>query len=83
MHSNPFVKIPERRHEDEVLDDKMKSPTKHKRHMTPPPSTSVPPGGVGAVGDEESKVWICPACAQVDNGTPMIGCDGCDAWYHW
>lgn len=19
----------------------------------------------------------------MDDGTPMIGCDGCDAWYHW
>ncbi|KAL9695729.1 hypothetical protein quinque_015014 [Culex quinquefasciatus] len=28
-------------------------------------------------------VWICPACGRVDDGTPMIGCDGCDAWYHW
>ncbi|KAJ6635527.1 Transcription initiation factor TFIID subunit 3 [Pseudolycoriella hygida] len=30
-----------------------------------------------------NQVWICPACGRVDDGTPMIGCDGCDAWYHW
>uniref|UniRef100_A0A2M3ZFK1 Putative transcription initiation factor tfiid subunit 3 n=1 Tax=Anopheles braziliensis TaxID=58242 RepID=A0A2M3ZFK1_9DIPT len=30
-----------------------------------------------------NTVWICPACGRVDDGTPMIGCDGCDAWYHW
>ena len=30
-----------------------------------------------------SQVWICPACGRVDDGSPMIGCDGCDAWYHW
>ncbi|XP_065352534.1 transcription initiation factor TFIID subunit 3 isoform X2 [Cloeon dipterum] len=30
-----------------------------------------------------NKVWICPACVGPDDGTPMIGCDGCDAWYHW
>lgn len=30
-----------------------------------------------------STVWICPACGKVDDGTPMIGCDACDAWYHW
>lgn len=33
--------------------------------------------------NEENQVWICPACGRVDDGTPMIGCDGCDAWYHW
>ncbi|XP_055615586.1 nascent polypeptide-associated complex subunit alpha, muscle-specific form [Toxorhynchites rutilus septentrionalis] len=32
---------------------------------------------------EGNVVWICPACGRVDDGTPMIGCDGCDAWYHW
>ncbi|GLV43161.1 TBP-associated factor 3 [Carabus blaptoides fortunei] len=29
------------------------------------------------------KVWICPACRGQDDGSPMIGCDDCDAWYHW
>lgn len=29
------------------------------------------------------QVWICPACKQQDDGSPMIGCDDCDAWYHW
>lgn len=32
---------------------------------------------------EGNKVWVCPACGRPDNGTPMIGCDGCDGWYHW
>lgn len=32
---------------------------------------------------EGNEVWICPACGQQDDGRPMIGCDGCDAWYHW
>lgn len=32
---------------------------------------------------EGNRVWICPACGKVDDGSPMIGCDGCDAWYHW
>ncbi|RWS04572.1 hypothetical protein B4U79_15936, partial [Dinothrombium tinctorium] len=36
--------------------------------------------GTGENGD---KVWICPACKKPDDGTPMIGCDGCDDWYHW
>ncbi|XP_076172400.1 TBP-associated factor 3 isoform X1 [Ptiloglossa arizonensis] len=29
------------------------------------------------------QVWICPACGNQDDGSPMIGCDDCDAWYHW
>ncbi|TDG40451.1 hypothetical protein AWZ03_013124 [Drosophila navojoa] len=29
------------------------------------------------------RIWICPACGKVDDGSAMIGCDGCDAWYHW
>ncbi|XP_046485681.1 transcription initiation factor TFIID subunit 3 isoform X1 [Neodiprion pinetum] len=34
--------------------------------------------------DQEGRqVWICPACGNQDDGTPMIGCDDCDAWYHW
>ena len=27
--------------------------------------------------------YICPQCDKPDNGTPMIGCDKCDQWYHW
>lgn len=33
--------------------------------------------------DEGNQVWVCPACGAQDDGSPMIGCDGCDAWYHW
>ncbi|CAG0913928.1 unnamed protein product [Notodromas monacha] len=32
---------------------------------------------------EGNKIWICPFCGRVDDGTPMIGCDSCDDWYHW
>lgn len=32
---------------------------------------------------EGNQVWVCPACGVQDDGSPMIGCDGCDAWYHW
>lgn len=55
-------------------------------------TSAVPP--VIAIKQEESsvavvntgqgnQVWICPACGRVDDGSPMIGCDGCDNWYHW
>ncbi|XP_050527635.1 transcription initiation factor TFIID subunit 3-like [Daktulosphaira vitifoliae] len=30
-----------------------------------------------------NQVWVCPSCTKRDDGSPMIGCDGCDAWYHW
>ncbi|KAL8559204.1 hypothetical protein ACOMHN_048451 [Nucella lapillus] len=29
------------------------------------------------------QIWICPACKLQDDGSPMIGCDKCDDWYHW
>merc|ERR1712059_144817 len=39
---------------------------------------------VGSYTDESGhKVWICPACGKQDDGSPMIGCDQCDDWYHW
>lgn len=39
---------------------------------------------VGSYYDEfGNKIWICPACGRQDDGTPMIGCDECDDWYHW
>lgn len=73
----------------------IKSPSheqKKKKHKSNSPvATAVAPSTPKAAlstteirdTGEEQKVWICPACAQVDNGTPMIGCDSCDAWYHW
>ncbi|XP_018421903.1 PREDICTED: transcription initiation factor TFIID subunit 3 isoform X2 [Nanorana parkeri] len=30
-----------------------------------------------------NQIWICPGCKKADDGSPMIGCDGCDDWYHW
>ncbi|XP_053572412.1 transcription initiation factor TFIID subunit 3 isoform X2 [Bombina bombina] len=30
-----------------------------------------------------NQIWICPGCNKADDGSPMIGCDGCDDWYHW
>ncbi|KAH8384928.1 hypothetical protein KR200_007914, partial [Drosophila serrata] len=35
------------------------------------------------VDAEGNRIWICPSCGKVDDGSAMIGCDGCDAWYHW
>ncbi|XP_063699454.1 transcription initiation factor TFIID subunit 3 [Culicoides brevitarsis] len=85
-----------RKHDDDVFSGDesrkhLKSPggsggesKKHKK-TTPTPSTSLAPSEGMKLAKEEDgqQIWICPACGQVDNGTPMIGCDGCDAWYHW
>ncbi|XP_067861215.1 transcription initiation factor TFIID subunit 3 isoform X2 [Heptranchias perlo] len=30
-----------------------------------------------------NQIWICPGCKKADDGSPMIGCDDCDDWYHW
>ncbi|KAJ8261769.1 hypothetical protein GJAV_G00158200 [Gymnothorax javanicus] len=30
-----------------------------------------------------NQIWICPGCNKMDDGSPMIGCDDCDDWYHW
>lgn len=35
------------------------------------------------IDDDGQKIWICPACGRQDDGSPMIGCDECDDWYHW
>lgn len=42
---------------------------------TPPPAFYFDEAG--------NQVWICPMCTKPDDGSPMIGCDGCDVWYHW
>lgn len=34
--------------------------------------------------EKEEKEWICPLCSKpYDMSSNMIGCDGCDDWYHW
>nr|CAB3266795.1 transcription initiation factor TFIID subunit 3 [Phallusia mammillata] len=45
---------------------------------------SVASAGVGVIIDAQgNQVWICPGCNKPDDGSPMIGCDKCDGWYHW
>uniref|UniRef100_A0A182W500 PHD-type domain-containing protein n=1 Tax=Anopheles minimus TaxID=112268 RepID=A0A182W500_9DIPT len=52
----------------------------HHHHHAAPDAYTTPAHMTDVDGN---TVWICPACGRVDDGTPMIGCDGCDAWYHW
>lgn len=59
--------------------------------MTPPIPTKTPVRSVVTetvstyviVDELGNKIWICPGCNKADDGSPMIGCDGCDDWYHW
>ncbi|KAG5879816.1 hypothetical protein JTB14_007668 [Gonioctena quinquepunctata] len=49
----------------------------------PPPKPKKVEQTFKKTDEQGNEVWICPACGQQDDGRPMIGCDGCDAWYHW
>ncbi|ELU12135.1 hypothetical protein CAPTEDRAFT_175820 [Capitella teleta] len=50
----------------------------------PPASSGVFSETVGKIVDESGQItWICPTCKKADDGSPMIGCDNCDDWYHW
>ncbi|KAG9345738.1 hypothetical protein JZ751_008882, partial [Albula glossodonta] len=65
----------------------------------PPPPPALPPAGSSktpvrsvvtetvstyVIRDEwGNQIWICPGCNKPDDGSPMIGCDDCDDWYHW
>ncbi|KAL4226377.1 transcription initiation factor TFIID subunit 3 [Mactra antiquata] len=79
-------------------DDTDLTPTSVDRPPMPPPSLPpMPPTSaqrraqrtvitetVGSfVNESGEKIWICPACTMPDDGSPMIGCDICDDWYHW
>jgi len=49
--------------------------------ITPADETPQPPAFY--FDNAGNQVWICPMCTKPDDGSPMIGCDGCDVWYHW
>ncbi|KAL5260522.1 hypothetical protein ACHWQZ_G010605 [Mnemiopsis leidyi] len=38
---------------------------------------------VAQTGGDTIKIWYCPSCMLPDDGSPMVGCDKCDEWYHW
>uniref|UniRef100_W4VRD2 Putative bip2 n=1 Tax=Corethrella appendiculata TaxID=1370023 RepID=W4VRD2_9DIPT len=62
-------------------DGKIRNPNKEKSSKEK--DSSKIPLTTSVKDADGNEVWICPACGRVDDGTPMIGCDGCDAWYHW
>ncbi|XP_075985024.1 TBP-associated factor 3 [Anticarsia gemmatalis] len=76
----------------EHFDDDVEPISEEPAPAAPPPSTPAPAPADKPTGplptpyyvDEHgNKIWVCPACGRPDNGSPMIGCDGCDGWYHW
>ncbi|CAB3990082.1 transcription initiation factor TFIID subunit 3 [Paramuricea clavata] len=32
---------------------------------------------------DPDRAYFCPVCHKQDDGSPMVGCDGCDEWCHW
>lgn len=67
-----------------VTKEKDKEKEKEKKKSDKPGDVAVITETVGSYYDEfGNKIWICPACGRQDDGTPMIGCDECDDWYHW
>ncbi|KAL1490723.1 hypothetical protein ABEB36_013372 [Hypothenemus hampei] len=58
-------------------------PRIHPAKPKPPPKPKKVEQTFIKMDADGNEVWICPACGLQDDGRPMIGCDGCDAWYHW
>lgn len=79
-----FKPIPKRNSDfdESALDSEMvEMPPSESIINTIPPN--IPLGTPFYMDPHGNKIWICPACGHPDNGSPMIGCDGCDGWYHW
>lgn len=75
----PLVKKSHMEHFSEGETSESSAPTEGSA----PPETTGPLPTPYYLDDQGNKVWVCPACHRPDNGTPMIGCDVCDCWYHW
>ncbi|KAI8504256.1 transcription initiation factor TFIID subunit 3 [Branchiostoma belcheri] len=58
-------------------------PAQVQPYQEPPPMPTFPPSQPTPPGPEGETIWICPACSRPDDGSPMVGCDNCDDWYHW
>lgn len=65
------------------LDDDVESSEELVPAATPSDKPAVSLAAPFYVDEQGNKIWVCPACGRPDNGSPMIGCDGCDGWYHW
>ncbi|MEE6481619.1 hypothetical protein FKM82_012919 [Ascaphus truei] len=65
------------------------SPSPNPAHPPTGPNAGNSKGPVRSVVTETirdewgNQIWICPGCNKADDGSPMIGCDVCDDWYHW
>ncbi|XP_049881131.1 transcription initiation factor TFIID subunit 3-like [Pectinophora gossypiella] len=70
----------------EHFEDDMASMSDEPAASQPIPTTDKPIGPLPTpyyMDEHGNKIWVCPACGRPDNGSPMIGCDGCDGWYHF
>lgn len=70
----------------EPFDDEVTAVAEEPTPAPVPPPVDKPLGPLPTpyyVDEHGNKIWVCPACGRPDNGSPMIGCDGCDGWYHW
>ncbi|XP_037091325.1 transcription initiation factor TFIID subunit 3-like [Pollicipes pollicipes] len=84
---------PEKKKVDEPPPALLKPPKKEKKKSPSVKPKKTPPKAqpaaviaetVGSFLDNEgNRIWICPECGRQDDGSPMIGCDRCDDWYHW
>ncbi|XP_043468256.1 transcription initiation factor TFIID subunit 3 isoform X1 [Leptopilina heterotoma] len=59
------------------------SPPIYSYPKTPSPPLQQQQSTFFYVDQSGNQIWICPACGSQDDGSPMVGCDDCDAWYHW
>merc|ERR1712180_12469 len=50
------------------------------RHKKPILKNRIKTEKIVEADDEEV---LCPACGDVEDGTPMVACGVCDSWYHW
>ncbi|XP_050513035.1 transcription initiation factor TFIID subunit 3 [Diabrotica virgifera virgifera] len=73
--------------EEPVVPPILKTPGRPRLTPTKPKTTPKPKKieqqTFKKIDEHGNEVWICPTCGIQDDGRPMIGCDGCDAWYHW
>ncbi|CAH6811512.1 Taf3 [Phodopus roborovskii] len=79
----------EREKEKREREKREKEKEKHKHEkikvepVIPAPSPVIPRLTLRIRDEWGNQIWICPGCNKPDDGSPMIGCDGCDDWYHW
>ena len=57
------------------VEDKSRPPDVHFLKLNRPKSVS-------SNAEPTGQEYICPSCSLPDDGSPMIQCERCDAWFH-